>query len=176
MKKIITVFALTLGTLMAVSAQAQKTGYISLDAAVSLLPETAHLDSLLQKYQADSLGTQYQYLLGEYQRNDSIYRDSTKPKSVRTLAGQQMQGFLEQLQNWQQYAQQATMDKRDQLLMPLYQKVTEAVRAVAKEGNYAYIYRTEALLLGPAADDLLPAVAKKLNLKLPDGYKPGFVQ
>jgi len=40
---------------------------------------------------------------------------------------------------------------------------------VAKENGYAYVYTKEALLVAPTSDDLLPLVAKKLNLKLPTG-------
>ena len=41
------------------TASAQKTGYISLDQVVSLMPEVRKIDSLLQKYQADSLNPQF---------------------------------------------------------------------------------------------------------------------
>lgn len=37
------------------TASAQKSGYISLDQVVSLMPEARKIDSLLQKYQSDSL-------------------------------------------------------------------------------------------------------------------------
>ncbi len=47
--------------LSAGGAMAQKTGYIRLEDVVSLMPEGGKIDTLLQKYQADSLNTQFTY-------------------------------------------------------------------------------------------------------------------
>ncbi len=41
------------------------------------------------------------------------------------------------------------------------------LNTVAKENGYSYVYSKEALLVAPPGDDLLPLVAKKLNIKLP---------
>ena len=46
------------------------------------------------------------------------------------------------------------------------------VNTVAKEAGYTYVLNQEALLVAPPGDDLLPLVAKKLNLKLPAGTAP----
>lgn len=53
------------------------------------------------------------------------------------------------------------------MLQPIYMKAMNALNAVAKEGGYTYVYNQEALLVAPPADNLLPLVAKKLNIKLP---------
>jgi len=174
MKKSIYVVVLALGLMAAGTVNAQKTGYINVDGAVSLLPEIAQVDTAMQKYQRDSLGGQYQYILGEYQRQDSIFKDSSRPQQIRNMAAQQMQMYMGQLQNWQEYAGQLAQQKQEELLTPLYKKIQDAIRTVAKEGGYSYVYRFETLIVAPPGDDLLPAVAKKLNLKLPEGYKPGF--
>jgi outer membrane protein len=57
--------------------------------------------------------------------------------------------------------------KQSQLLEPVYRKVMNALNQVAKEGGYSYVYTKDALLVAPPADDLLPLVAKKLNIKMP---------
>jgi len=60
MKKILTVVVLAAGLLFAGSANAQsKFGYISVENIVGLMPETAKLDSILERYQADSINPQY---------------------------------------------------------------------------------------------------------------------
>jgi outer membrane protein len=149
---------------------AQKSGYIRVDAVVSLMPETAKLDSLLRKYQADSLNPQYVYLIQEYNRKDSIAngKDSAKtPLAVRTQIRQELEGYAYQIQNWQQISQQYLQTKQQELLEPIYRKVDGAIQAVAKENGYAFVFNSEALLVMPPADDLLPLVAKKLNVKVP---------
>lgn len=152
------------------SALAQKSGYIRVDAVVGLMPETAKLDSLLRKYQADSVNSQFQYLVQEYNRKDSMVngKDSSKfTAAVKNQMRQELEGYAYQIQNWQQISQQLLQGKQQELLEPIYRKVDNAIQAVAKESGYAYVFNSEALLVMPPADDLLPLVAKKLNLKLP---------
>jgi outer membrane protein len=152
------------------SVMAQKTGYIRVDAAVSLLPETAKLDSLLRKFQADSINPQYVYLVQEYNRKDSMVngKDSLKtPAAVRAQVRQELEGIAYQVQNFQQISQQQLQAKQQELLEPIYRKVDGAIQAVAKENGYAFVFNSEALLVMPPGDDLLPLVAKKLNVKIP---------
>ncbi|HEU0111687.1 MAG TPA: OmpH family outer membrane protein [Flavisolibacter sp.] len=157
---------------MAGSAAAQKTGYIRVDDVVRLMPETSKIQTTLEKYQSDSLQPRFNYTLAEFQRKDSIVngKDSLKtPAAARAKMREEMQSDLYELQNWQQLAQQLVQNKENQLLEPIYNKAIEAIRAVAKENGYAYVYTKDALLVAPPADDLLPLVAKKLNLTIPTG-------
>jgi len=152
------------------NVMAQKTGYISVDQVVSLMPEVGKLDSLLRKYQADSLNPQFAYLVQEYNRKDSMVngKDSLKVSTaVRNQVRQELEGYAYQIQNWQSIAQQAMQAKQQDLLEPIYRKVDAAIQAVAKESGYSYIFNREALLVMPPADDLLALVAKKLNVKVP---------
>jgi outer membrane protein len=152
------------------SVMAQKNGYISVDQIVSIMPETVKLDSLLRKYQSDSLQPRYVYLVQEYNRKDSIAngKDSAKtPSSVRVKIREELEGIAYELQNWQQISQQYLQAKQQQLLEPIYLKVDNAIKAVSKENGYTYVFNREALLVMPPGDDLLPLVAKKLNVKVP---------
>lgn len=158
------------------SAMAQKTGYISVDQVVALMPETGRLDSLLRKFQADTLNPQYVYLVQEYNRKDSIIsgKDSAKtPASVRAQIRQEMEGIAYQVQNWQNIAQQAIQNKQNELLEPIYRKVDAAIQSVAKESGYSFVLNREALLVMPQGDDLFPLVAKRLNIKVPAGGAGG---
>lgn len=158
------------------SALAQKTGYISVENVVSLMPEVGRIDTLLQRYQADSLNTQFAYIVSEYNRKDSLAngKDSSKtPLATRNLMRQELEGYAYQIQNWQSISQQAIQGKQNQLLEPVYRKAVNAINAVAKEAGYAYVYTKEALLVAPPADDLLPLVAKKLNIKIPPSTAAG---
>lgn len=151
------------------SAMAQKTGYISVDQVVSQMPETKKLDSLLRKFQADSLNPQFSYMVSEYNRKDSMVstKDSAKlSAAVKAQIRQELEGYAYQIQNWQAIVQQQLQGKQQQLLEPIYRKVETAIQTAAKENGYAYVLNREALLVMPPADDLFPVVAKKLNLKV----------
>ncbi len=154
------------------SAMAQKTGYISVDNVVGLMPDLGRIDTLMQRYQTDSINTEFASLVADYNYRDSLLssKDTLKmPATVRDQHRQALQQISYQVQNWQQIAQQAYQSKQQELLQPVYRKVLAAINTVAKENGYAYVYTRDALIVAPPADDLLPLVAKKLNLKVPAG-------
>ncbi|MDB5251830.1 MAG: OmpH family outer membrane protein [Flaviaesturariibacter sp.] len=172
MNKIKIVVVAFIALFSALGASAQKTGYISLDQIVGLMPEVAKLDTVMQRFQADSLNPQYAYMITEYQRKDSIAngKDSLKtPSAVRAQIRQELEGMAYQIQNWQSIAQNAMQGKQNELLEPIYKKAMAALNAVAKENGYTYVLNKESLLVAPPGDDLLPLVAKRLNIKLPGG-------
>lgn len=151
-------------------AQGQKSGYISVEQMVSIMPEVGKIDTLLQRFQIDSLNTEFASLIQEYNYKDSILTktDTTKiPPAVKRQHRQDLESIAYQVQNWQQISQNVMENKKQQFLAPLYQKVMGAINQVAKENGYAFVYSQEALLVAPPGDNLLPMVAKKLNVKLP---------
>ena len=154
------------------SAMAQKTGYISVDNMVRLMPDIAKIDTMMQRYQTDSINTEFASLVADYNYRDSLLssKDTLKmPATVRDQHRQALQQISYQVQNWQQISQQAYQSKQQELLQPVYRKVMTAVNAVAKEKGYAYVISSDALLVAPPGDDLLPSVAQRLNVKLPTG-------
>lgn len=169
MKKFFTVLTLAAGLLFAESATAQsKFGYISVDNVVGLMPETGKLDSLLERYQADSINPQYAQIVSLYQYKDSVYRDSVKtPPAVRKQIEQELPTLIYQIQNWQQIVNQAIEAKQNELLAPIYRKVYDAIKLVAKEKGYTHILTKESLLVAPEADDIILLVAAKLKISVP---------
>ena len=172
------IFAVALFVFMASGAGAQmKIGYISITDMVSLMPETAKLDSLIEKYQADSLQPEYTYSLSEYIRKDSMVngKDSSKtPPTVRGAIREELQALAYKLQNWQSYAQQLTENKQQELLAPIYRKVIDAVKQVAKEKGFTHVLNKESLIVAPEGDDMLIMVAEKLKVKLPPQVQQGI--
>lgn len=150
--------------------QAQKSGYISVEQVVYLMPEVSKIDTTLQKFQTDSLNAEFASLVQEYQYKDSILNktDTTKiPVAIKRQHRQDLEQIAYQVQNWQQISQNVMQNKQQELLAPVYQKVMKAINDVAKENGYAFVYNQEVLLVAPPSDNLMPLVAKKLNLKMP---------
>lgn len=160
---------LAAGLMFAGNAGAQtKIGYISIDAMVRVMPETSKIDSLLEKYQGDSINPQYSQIVALYQYKDSVYRDSIKtPAVVRKQIEQELPTLIYQIQNWQTIVNQAMESKQNELLAPIYSKVYDAVKAVAKEKGYTHVMNKEALLIAPDNDDMITAVAAKLKVQIP---------
>ena len=169
MKKIISLVAIAFGLLATINANAQsKIGYIRIDDVVGLMPEAAKIDTMLQKYQSDSLNQTLNNIVQEYQYKDSMLTkvDTTKtPKQVLNQLRTDVNVLAYQIQNWQSLAGQAYENKQQQLLAPLYNKAITSCKLVAKEKGYAYVLSKDAFLVAPRGDDMLPAVAAKLGVK-----------
>jgi outer membrane protein len=171
MKKFLTAVVLATGLLIANNSSAQmKIGYIRIDDMVSIMPETAKIDSLLERYQADSINPKYAQIVSLYQYKDSVYRDSLKtPPVVRKQIEEELPSLIYQIQNWQQIVNQALEAKQNEYLAPIYKRVYDAGKLVAKEKGYTHVMTKEALLVAPDADDMISAVATKLKITIPKG-------
>ena len=61
------------------AAAQSKMGYFDLEYVVSLMPGVSKVDTTLAMFERDSLGAEYDFRLGEFQRNDSTLKaDSAK--------------------------------------------------------------------------------------------------
>ncbi len=159
------------------AAMAQKTGYISLDQIIGIMPEVSKIDSQMQAYQRDSINQEYVSMYEQYGYYDSLLTktDTTKmPVSLRKQYRTDRDNIAYQISNWQSIAQNAYQSKQNELLAPVYRRVMTAVQTVAKEKGYTYVYDKSVLIVGPNGDDLLPAVAAKLNVKVPPNAQVGL--
>jgi outer membrane protein len=175
MKKL-KVFAVAVCLLIAGSAMSQsKLGYVSIETLVQLMPKYGTLDSVLQRYQADTIQPEYSSLVEQYNFNDSLYRDSLHtPPSVRLEISKKLPSLIYQIQNWQQIQQQALEAKQNELVQPPYKEVDDALTAVAKEKGYTHVFNREAFLIAPDGDNLIVPVAARLKIKLPPQLQPGY--
>lgn len=156
-------------------AQAQKIGYFDEMSALSLFPGLqGKVDTLMYNYQNDSLGVEYNYTYQDYQRRDSIFKkdSASMPPKARELAIREINQLKAKLINWQQYSQEMSSNKQDQILLPYRQRIAVALQEVIKEGKYTYVLNTAALLSPqyappPLLDNLTIRVAMKLKLPLP---------
>jgi outer membrane protein len=165
-------FSCLLVTIVLVSAgkelQAQaKIGYISLQELIIAMPEYKKANTDMGEFQK-ALQQQSADYQAEFQRKDSIFSvDSTKmTPAMREIKRKELNELYIKIMNFQQSAQQTMQKKEQELLEPIQLKAVNTTQAVAKENGYAYILSKEQLIAFPAADDILPLVAKKLGISL----------
>lgn len=145
-----------------------KIAYLSLDQVVGLMPGTAKIDSLLGRYDMDSIQPEYNTLVTNYKFKDSLYRDTVRtPKAVRDEIAKELANYIYQIQNWDQIREQVLQAKQQEYLAPIYKEVMDAVRAVSKEKGYSHVLSRESLIVMPDADNITQAVMTKLKLKAP---------
>jgi len=158
---------LTIFSSSQLSAQ-NKMAYVSVDEVVQLMPE--YRKAMADMAQFDSaLQINYAETVKELNRQDSIYKaDSTKwSNAIRTANREKMKKLLFDLQGFEQSYQQQMQQKQEELMTPVAQRANSLIQEVAKANGYAYVFRKEALLVSPEADDLLPAMRKKLGVTAP---------
>jgi len=174
MKKVLFVMLAFAGTFIAANdadAQAGKIGVFDIDIAVSNMPGYRRVDSLLGQYQQDSLKTEYDFAVKEYNRLDSNYKaDSAAKKSATVLNYQkdQRSQVATTIVYWQQIAQQKTEQKRQELAAPLYEKVLGAYSKVLQSSNYLVVLKPGAYEMGSKVENVFEKVFKEMKLPVPD--------
>ena len=165
MKKLIVAAVMALGFFNA-SAQTTKIGYISLDELIGVMPEAEKADGELKDYQA-SLAQQGQDMMRELGDKDSLFvKDSAKlSPSMREIKRNELIALYQQVQGWNQKAQDMYQQKLQEKVAPLREKAMATVKAVAKENGYTYVLDAATVMVGPPGDDLIDLVKKKLGIK-----------
>jgi outer membrane protein len=169
MKKLFKVALVAAGMLFVGSfAKAQtKIGYVNFSQVIDQMPETKTVSTTLQAYQKtfiDQLTTMNNELQtkGADQKNSSTMTDA-----ARSAKTGELQDIQKRMNDYQTNAQQQVDAKKQELGKPIIDKVSTAVKAVAKEKGYAYVLDSSqvSMIVSPAGDDIMAAVKLKLGLK-----------
>ena len=161
---------LTLALLLFASfaANAQKFGHINSSELLQAMPEVKAADTVLQAYQK-SLVDQDNVMTTEYtnKKNDYEKNKATMPDPVRAVKEQDLQDLLGRIQKYEGGAQEQIQNKKQEIYAPILKKASDAVKAVAKENGYAYIFDTSvgAVIFAQDSDNIMALVKKKLGLK-----------
>ena len=174
MKKVLfsifTFIALFFFTQKAVAQTQLKVGVFDIDLMVQHMPDYKIVDSLVQVYNTDSLGAEYQIYQNEFQRLDSTFKaDSAAGKSAAVLdyTSNQRKQIGINIVYWQQIAQQKSENKRGMLAQPLYATVANAYKKVLDARKYTLILKPNTYELGSQIENIFPFVARELKVQLP---------
>lgn len=147
-------------------AFAQKQGYIDVNDVISVMPEAAVADNEINQFQA-ALSQQGASLLKQLNELDSVFSaDSLKySPSLKEIKRKDMVNLYQKFTTLQQSAKQQIQQKQNDLLEPIQAKAVAAIKAVATENKYTYVFDTQSLIIAPPGDNLLPLVKAKLGIK-----------
>ena len=180
MRKLINVFFVAAGLVFTanVASAQQKIAHLDSEAIFSSMPEaktaTATLEALKNQKQAEieKMKTEYQTKYDAAVAKNKTLSEANKETVTKEL--QVMSGELEDMQKRiseaTQKAQQDLATKQGELLAPLNTKFVTAVKSVAREQGFAYIFDISAqqgannLLAWEGGDDVTAAVKTKLGI------------
>jgi outer membrane protein len=149
-------------------AQSLKFGHINSTQLLTLMPETKVADSTLQKFgaslesQLKTMTNEYQSKINDYQANVNNMAEPVKEARVREI-----NEIEQRIQDFQESAQQSMQKKKEEVYTPIIKKAEDAIKKVAKEKSYSYIFDTSAgtVLFAQESDDIMSLVKAQLGLK-----------
>lgn len=144
-----------------------KIGYISIQELMLVMPEYKNAEAELVDYQK-ALVQQGNDFQKELARKDSIAGvDSPKwTPAQKEIKRKELEEMYRRIIGYNEEAQQLMTKREQTLILPIQRKAVQIIQQVGKENGYGYILNKEHLISYPTADDLLPLVLKKLNLKV----------
>jgi outer membrane protein len=169
MKKVISLVALTLIIASGISLKAQtyKFGHIDSQKLMGEMPESQQAQKTLeaeQKSIRDQLETMQVELnnkLNDYQEKSGGWSDIIKADKEK-----EMNSLNQRIQEFQQTASQQLQKKQAELYQPILEKVQNAIKEVAKENKFTYIFEVQSLLYhSEESIDITGMVKAKLAVK-----------
>ena len=158
---------LAFSLMIAPTITAQKIGYISSQAILAEMPEVQQMNSILKTFQSQ-LQKQGQGMVERYKQKEE---NAIKKKERGELSPIEEQTVLEELQkeqedilSFEKEMQQKLADKEQELLKPIYDKVNNAIAAVAKENGFKMILEAGVLLYAEEELDTSHLVKAKLGM------------
>ncbi|MDB4835397.1 OmpH family outer membrane protein [Cyclobacteriaceae bacterium] len=170
MKISISIF-LTLFTAALFSQNNVKIGYTSAEYIAMMHPDYKVIMKQLEETKG-MYGKMLQSKYAEYQAIEEEYVNLSKTGADQLILQDKMNqanNKQREIENFQLEADQALQRKQQELMVPLQNKIQEAIEFVAKEGGYTHIFDGNSMLWMVDAEksNITDAVLKKLGIPIP---------
>ena len=164
LKYLLTVFAFVMFSLIA-NAQS-KVGTVDTDYIISKMPEFTSVQEQAKAYNAD-LEKQLQSKVADYQSKLEIYQKGGFSDVMKKTKEEELIRLEQEINQFKQNGVQLAQLKQQELLRPLYQKITKAISEIAKAGNYSQILNLGGVELAyfDEGHDITKKVMAKLGIK-----------
>jgi outer membrane protein len=168
MKKIVLLVACSFALLTSVKAQSLKIGHINSQELLSLMPEIKKAEADLKVYaksfedQLETMSKEYQKKMGDYQAQEKTMTDAVKEVKQKEITD-----LGARIESTQKSAEEKVVTKKQELFKPILDKAEKAIKEVAKEKAFDYVFdvSTGSVLVTRDADNMLPLVKAKLGIK-----------
>ena len=163
--KVTSLFILLFG--MAMTAQAQKFGYLNSASILQEMPQVKQADSQLEALQKQ-LQKKGQGMVEQLQKDyqaaqEKIGRGELSPKQQEEESTK-LEAKQGEIQKFEQEMQQQVQAKRNELMNPILDTINKAIQEVAKENGYTYVFDEGVLLYKEPAGDVTGLVRTKLGM------------
>jgi outer membrane protein len=153
----------------AATTKTEKIGHVNADALLQMMPETKEAQKQLETYgrqlekDLGDMESELQTKISEFRTNEAMMTKLAKESKT-----QELQQLQQRIQEYGQGAQQDLQEKQVELLTPVIEKATKAVKEVARENGFTYIIDSSpskgVVIFAENGVDIMPMVKKKLGL------------
>ncbi len=161
---ILFIFSITISA----SAQNLKFGHIDSGELIHLMPQTKSADSTLKKH-GETLDSQLKMMTAEYQNKLQTYQSKadSMPDAIRATREKELTDLGQRIQEFQQTAQESIQKKKEEIYGPILKKAEDAIKEIAKEKAYSYIFDTSlgSVIYAQESDNIMPLVKARLGIK-----------
>jgi outer membrane protein len=145
-----------------------KIGYINSAELLSAMPSKIKADSDISKY-AREFQTQIESMMKEYQNKaqELETKGKTMSDAIREVKLKEIQDLQSRIEGIQQTGREKVEMKKQELYQPILEKADKAIKDVAKEKDYDFIFDANgnALLFGKESYNITALVKAKLGIK-----------
>ena len=167
MKKII--IALLLALPITVMAQDLKIGIFNSQEVITIMPEyssaMSELENINLKYQTE--GKKLQEELEKKYQEYTATAETLDP-AIRQYKETELARLQQSIQEFATNAETTLKKKQQELMMPIINKIQQAIKKVGDENNFTYIIDNAANVVpyvSPKAENVLPLIKKALNIQ-----------
>lgn len=155
--------------LASLSIQAQsKVGTVNINTVLSKLPELIKVQEDIKKYN-DELGTTLEEKITAYQAKIDAYKkeEATYSDLMKKTKQQEIIGLENDINKFRENGSKLVQLRQDELMRPLYKKISDMIEVVAKEEKYSQVLTTDGneFAYADAKFDITQIVMQKLGLK-----------
>lgn len=169
MRKSIPILFAMLVTATALHAQNPvKLGHIDRQALMLMLPERKAAETKMQDF-AKTLDDRLKAMGQEYQAKvaSAQSRAESMTKTEQQVAMREIQELEQRISDAQDKAKDDLSKQENELLAPMVERTTKAIKEVAAEGKFTYVFdsSTGMVLYTDGGTDLMPLVKAKLGIQ-----------
>jgi len=150
-----------------VSAQS-KFGHVDYTAVITSMPGIDSIQTIVTNYTADlqAIGEQMSKEFEEKQTAfEKMVNEQNSSQAIIKIKQDELMGMYKRIQEFSQSAEADIQDKQYELLEPFQNKLKDAIKKVAKDNNYTYIFDISILLFSSQSDDITDKVKAELGIK-----------
>ena len=175
MKRTLALLTLVLFIASGINAQTNyKFGHIDSQKLLQSLPDSEQAQKALEaegksiQDQMEVMEVEYNNKVNDYMTNDKLPAGDPKKWSeiVKADKEKEIGDLQKRVQEFQANANTQIQNKRSELFKPILEKVDKAIKEVAKENKFTYVFDIATLLyFSEESIDITPMVKAKLAIK-----------